>query len=503
MRYNFLKFILGFIIPISLALTSCSDDDETFSSLTGLTEFGFLANENVPGIENIVFSIDQTTGVITNTDELTFGSDVSDLIAEFTAIELTTVTVGGQPFVSGETVLDYTNDVTITVTAEDGKTTSVYTVVVNVSDVNPDAVTWAKRSSSITDFNYESVKAVYFNGKYRAIFGYANPKDMTTATKYMTSDDGITWTEETIDEESFPVGTKHSLAVFNDKMYICGHIVYSSGWGGSLASSQTIWESADGVTFTKMSSSFEWGYPPQRVEPYLYNFQNQLWAIGGQNVLANNWNGGWGPDSPLQGPQQLVDLISSTNDGNSWDDPFSRKLPKGKEGENMTPWGKPEDAARRYAASVVHNGKMYMIGGQVSGGYLSDLLWTSEDGETWDWIKPTGLTPRMGAAALSYNGKLWLIGGQTGLGECTNEILVSEDDGATWNPVGDEIALPENFEARAGHSVVVDDDGQIWIIGGYQATKKTIVEDGEELEREDTPIMLKDAWSGKIANILE
>jgi N-acetylneuraminic acid mutarotase len=144
-----------------------------------------------------------------------------------------------------------------------------------------------------------------------------------------------------------------------------------------------------------------------------------------------------------------------------------------------------------------------MIGGQVTGGYLSDLIWSSADGETWEWIKPTGLTPRMGAAALSFNGKLWLIGGQTGLGECTNEILVSEDDGATWNPVGDEIALPENFEARAGHAVVVDDEGQIWIIGGYQATKKTIVEDGEELEREDTPIMLKDVWSGKINEVIE
>ena len=82
---------------------------------------------------------------------------------------------------------------------------------------------------------------------------------------------------------------------------------------------------------------------------------------------------------------------------------------------------------------------------------------------------------------------MWLIGGQTGIGQFSNEILVSDDDGATWASVVEDAMLPESFNARGGHATYLDDDGQVWIIGG-----QTKAADSEDIET------LFDAWKGKL-----
>ena len=68
MKTNLLKFVMGFVLPVALVFTAC-EDDAPKSSLTGLTAFGFMADSNIPGLENIEFTIDQTNYTITNTDE--------------------------------------------------------------------------------------------------------------------------------------------------------------------------------------------------------------------------------------------------------------------------------------------------------------------------------------------------------------------------------------------------------------------------------------------------
>jgi formylglycine-generating enzyme required for sulfatase activity len=94
-----------------------------------ITAFSFTAAAN-PALDSTV------TGTITGTDisvTVLGGTDVGSLVADFTSTG-ESVTVNGNPQVSGTTPNDFTDPVTYTVTAEDGSTRE-YVVVVGDTEV--------------------------------------------------------------------------------------------------------------------------------------------------------------------------------------------------------------------------------------------------------------------------------------------------------------------------------------------------------------------------------
>lgn len=96
-----------------------------------------LSTEN----EMIDFSFAEQTGTATiNTGTISIdvanGTDVTSLVASFSASARTKVTVNGIEQVSGITSNDFTNIVIYTITAEDGITTQSWDVTVNVQSVN-------------------------------------------------------------------------------------------------------------------------------------------------------------------------------------------------------------------------------------------------------------------------------------------------------------------------------------------------------------------------------
>jgi len=481
MKTNLLKFVMGFLLPVALVLSSCEDDDPK-STLTGLTAFSFTADSNIPGLENIAFTIDQANHTITNADELPYMTDVSALVAEFEAIEKTVVKVGMTEQLSGTTVNDFSSAVNYVVVAEDGITQVTYQVNVNVSQVNPEGVSWVKEQAAITSDAYQTVQSVYFNGKYRALYG-TTANDLASS-KYYTSADGKDWTEVSVDAATFPVGKNHTMFVHNNKMYISGYLGIGSPWGFPMGVGfPELWESTDGDTFTKMTNTYT--FDGDKVNSAFFSLDNKLWVIGGQNVFYGSVSGASDPEAELFGPQGLSTRIHNSSDMAAWDEADTDVLPEG--------------APRRYSANVVHNNKMFMIGGQIQGGFLSSDVWSSTDGKTWTMVSTDGFTPRMGAGVISYDDKLWLIGGQTGLGVCTAEMLVSEDDGATWVAPEEDALLPEGFTPRAGHSVYLDENNKVWIIGGYSAEKTSTTDpDTQEVTYSEELTSLNDAWSGKL-----
>lgn len=481
MKTNLLKFVMGILLPATLVLTSCEDDDPK-SSLTGLTSFSFMADDNIPGLENISFEINQTNYTITNTDELPYMADVSALVAKFEAITNTVVTVGNVEQVSEATENDFSSPVNYVVTAEDGVTKITYQVDVKVSQVNPEGVSWVKEQAAITSDAYQTVQSVFFNGKYRALYG-STANDLASS-KYYTSEDGQTWTEATVDAATFPVGKNHTMFVHNNKLYISGYLTIGSPWGFPMGvGAAELWESTDGDTFTKLTDTYT--FDGGKVNSAFFSVDNKLWVVGGQKVVFGSISGAKDPDAELFGPQGLSNRIHNSGDMVAWEEADTDIL--------------PEEAPRRYSANVVHNNKMFMIGGQISGGFLSSDVWSSADGKAWSKVSTGGFTARMGAGVISYDNKLWLIGGQTGLGVCTSEILVSEDDGATWVAPEEDALLPEGFTPRAGHSVYLDDNNKVWIVGGYSAEKiSTTDPDTQEVTYSEELTSLNDVWSGKL-----
>ncbi len=485
MKTNRLKFVIGIAMSIAVLFSSCKDE-YIASSLAGLTEFGFEVHTNIPGLENIAFTIDQSTKTITNADELPYETDVTALVPVFEAIAKTTVMIGTEELVSGTKAYDFSSPVMVTVVAEDGVTKASYTVTVNVSQVNPEGVSWAKRVTAIHDMSYETVQAVYFNGKHRAIYG--STANGIVASKYMTSTDGISWTENAVEAATFPLGSHQTMFVFNNKMYIMGYVSLVVQYGyTSLSGKPEVWESTDGETFTKTTSTFV--FAGSGVDYAVFPLENQLWVLGGQSIAFGNINGTRAADAELYGPASIKPFIQNTSDMVSW--------VMGDQTQMLQ-----AAAQARYTANVVHDGAMYMIGGQRSGGYLSSDVWSSTDGYTWTLVSTGAFTARMGASAISYDGKIWLLGGQTGIGTCTAELLVSEDGGVTWMAPEEDALLPEAFTARAGQAVYLDDENTIWVVGGYAAEKVEVDNEGT-ITYTETKTGLKDVWSGKLNKLEE
>ena len=100
------------------------------------------ANANT-GADITSFRVANSNGVIngrTITVAVPFGTDLMGLIPTFTTSEGATVALNGSKIESGKTAINFSNDVTLMVTSEDGKNTVAYTVKVTTAaqftDVN-------------------------------------------------------------------------------------------------------------------------------------------------------------------------------------------------------------------------------------------------------------------------------------------------------------------------------------------------------------------------------
>ena len=105
--------------PVQVVITS---DDSS------LTEFTFEKSTKT--------EIDQDAKTITVT--VPYGTDVTKLKAKFTASAFSTVTVGGTTQQSGSTENNFSAPVSYKVTADDGTTSSTYTVTVMVTPIETD-----------------------------------------------------------------------------------------------------------------------------------------------------------------------------------------------------------------------------------------------------------------------------------------------------------------------------------------------------------------------------
>ena len=87
------------------------------------------------------FSIDGYTGAINGeniTVTLPYGTDLKGLVPTFTTSSGATVTINGQPVISGQTFVNFTHPVQLLVTAEDEQHTKPYTVTVKLDEAFKD-----------------------------------------------------------------------------------------------------------------------------------------------------------------------------------------------------------------------------------------------------------------------------------------------------------------------------------------------------------------------------
>lgn len=201
-------------------------------------------------------------------------------------------------------------------------------------------------------------------------------------------------------------------AVFLGKMWI------SNAYNTEGKLTQDLWNSTDGVTWTKVMEPTPYdGYAEMVV------FQGKLWAIKGRV-----WN---------------------TSDGINW-----TKL-----GE--TPFG-----ARSYGECVVFQDKIWQLGS-------GNDVWNTSDGTNWTCVlKDAPFESRFGSAVAVYDNKLWLCGGAVNKESdppekhykqfTTYNDVWSSPDGEHWTRVTEHAPWAERqwFVAR-------EYAGKLWIFGGF------------------------------------
>ena len=170
-------------------------------------------------------------------------------------------------------------------------------------------------------------------------------------------------------------------------------------------------------------------------------FRDRMWLLGG-----------WNPRNKVHFPLICNSEVWSSADGVSWilENPHA-------------PW-----EGRHTAGYVVHDGRMWIVGGDCNQGHYQNDVWSSADGVQWDLVNDrVPWAPRALHYTLAFDGRIWVMGGQTMPGFAGgNEVFYNDvwnsEDGVNWTQV---IArAPWVPRGMIGGAVV--HKNRMWILGG-------------------------------------
>ena len=219
------------------------------------------------------------------------------------------------------------------------------------------------------------------------------------------------WQQTTSAAAWSPTGMRASV-VFNNKMWVLGGFQDAS-----------IWSSTNGLSWTQETANAPWG---KRYEHAAVVYNNHIWVFGGIGLTGQ---AGYRSD------------VWFSPDGVNWGLATA-----------SAPWG-----PRARHGAVVHNNRMWIIGGGYNGGQ-SDV-WSSNNGVNWTLetaAAPWTVRGNHGVAA--WKGRLWILGGNSGMRQ--NDVW-SSANGVTWTLETGAAA----WSKRYGHTVTIYND-RLWVVAG-------------------------------------
>ena len=254
---------------------------------------------------------------------------------------------------------------------------------------------------------------------------HAPPRDV------WSSADGKSWKQVTA-EAPWKYSDLPMTVVFKDKMWLMG------GWyNGRLeghGATNEIWSSTDGAKWELAEKGERW---TPRIASGLVTFKDKMWILGGTE------NYYFGDESSSKND------VWSSSDGQNWT--------RVTEHAGWSP--------RAYHQAVVHDGKMWVMGG---GNYVpkysaNNDVWSSEDGEHWTQVtEHAGWSPRDWFSAVVYRDRVWVLGGWSNEPSKNHGDVWYSKDGKDWKEFKTETIWKERHE----HSTYVFQD-KIWVVAGH------------------------------------
>ena len=163
--------------------------------------------------------------------------------------------------------------------------------------------------------------------------------------------------------------------------------------------------------------------------------------------------GGWNPGDKVNFPIICNSEVWSSTDGISW-----TRI------NEQAPW-----EGRHSAGWVVHQNKLWVVGGDCNQGHYQNDVWSSPDGITWTKVcddVPWG--NRVLQLVYAFRGKIWVMGGQSMTSHVLgppeaffNDVWCSED-GVNWTKVLEH--APWAPRGMSSGQVILND--RLWLLGG-------------------------------------
>ena len=170
-------------------------------------------------------------------------------------------------------------------------------------------------------------------------------------------------------------------------------------------------------------------------------FKDRMWLLGG-----------WNPKDKVNFPRVCNSEVWCSENGRDWTEIC-----------DQAPW-----EGRHTAGYVVHDDRMWIVGGDCIQGHYQNDIWCSDDGIHWHLVcDPAPWSPRVLHHTTSFYGAIWVMGGQTIPQFADEEEVFYRDvwrsfDGENWTRVCE--TAPWSERGMIGGSAVLDN--RIWILGG-------------------------------------
>jgi len=214
------------------------------------------------------------------------------------------------------------------------------------------------------------------------------------------STDGVHWTTATANAQ-WSARRGQGAAVYNNKMWVLG----GRDAGGSK---NDVWWSSDGVRWTSATTAAPWA--PRAYHATLV-FGNKIWVMGGVDDRGTE--------------VAVFNDIWSSADGVTWTS-STAQLPRG-----------PSPYLREGFGAVVCDGKMWFMGGATYEMFPRTYIrpwndvWSSTDGNSWRQVTAgAAWSGRWGFSLVVHNRKMWLLGGGNN-GGMLSDVWYSELPAAT------------------------------------------------------------------------
>ena len=319
-----------------------------------------------------------------------------------------------------------TDDANVTLTLSATDTSGVTGYYILETNLTPDinASGWVDVTSDTNYSNNNVAYTIQGGDGDRTIYVWF--KDLAGNISIFASDmvtfNTQSWIQATANA-GWDARNTHTNVLFDNKMWVLG----GRNAGGLK---NDVWYSSDGTNWTQATASAPWS--ARKIHESVV-FDEKIWVIGGV--------------TSTEGLTGAKDAWYSS-DGVNWTQASASNA-----------W-----MERAYAASVVFDNKIWVIGGlDASNNYLNDV-WYSSDGTNWTQATASAPWAKRGYfEATVFNDKIWITGGQNASGRL-NDVWYSSD-GVNWTQATSNASWSQRSSLQSASF-----DNNIWILGGFDTS---------------------------------